>query len=212
MIPLIIGFNPRQHPFHAHRCQSFIRANADQAETRIIAFANHAVKQRLHPDHRGGGRQQLADLAFHRAARSFGHTHSHARLKRAAGVGDFGQDYGYHGRPICTGALASIQHGKLRIKRRVMAAKNVSRIRGKAVCRAQQRLAFYRQIRARRAKQITGRNCQVRHITKAQRPVSKGQIEINPFGQEIFNQERARGQRIRLKIGEQVQPPYPARR
>ena len=73
---------------HFHRGCVFIRTNAHQAKARLGILGHHAVKHRLHADHRGTGGQGFRHLTLHRTARSFGYAGDKDSLERTQRVFD----------------------------------------------------------------------------------------------------------------------------
>ena len=71
--------------------------------------------------------------------------------------------------------------------------------------------AIHVEPRPRRPEQIAGIDQHGRGAFGLQGTVRQCQVEIQPLGQEILDQQIRCGKRRRIRIGEQLQPPGPAR-
>ena len=211
LIPLVMRFDPGQVPMHLHRCRLGIRADADQVEPRLVALGHHIGKQRLDADHRGGRGQQPRDAAFHRTARAFGNPGDKQRLQRALGVIGGGQ--GDVNRRLPRGIGAEIRKGlHLRAEGCVIFAKDIARPAVQRFCRAQQHFPLDGKIGPRCAKQVPGVNVQDGRIPQPDRRVGQSQLEVDAFGQEIFDQKCRADQRRRFQIAKNLHLPGAARR
>ena len=73
---------------HLHRGGFGIGAHTHQAKARLGILGHHAVKHRLHADHRGTGGQGFRHLTLHWTARSFGYAGDKDSLERTQRVFD----------------------------------------------------------------------------------------------------------------------------
>ena len=122
----------------------------------------------------------------------------------------FGQGQGHLRQSIGIGAAARIQTDNAGLKRFVIAAKGVARELLQPGACGQHHLALDRQIGGGGAEQIFGRNPHHRHIGQ-RHGFGQGQDKVDPFGQEILDQNLRAGQRYIIDIGINIDSPSPTR-
>ena len=212
LVPLVIVFHAADRPLHRQTHQRLAGINCDDLETRLAALWGNPVEQRFHPDHRFQRRDCLGHRPLYRPARAFGYAHCHSRLQRAMWVLDLRQ--GDRDRRIARLIRrAALQRGHLRAERLVVASKDIAGERFQTLGGAKQDLTLDGQPCAGGTEQILRRDCQIdrRILPDQQRRIGQRQVEVDPFWQEVLDQEGPGCQRRGFQVREHLQPPDAAR-
>ena len=210
-VPLITRLDPVQNPMHLGRHRRSIGPQRDQREPRLGILGQIAVEHRLDADNWIGGQHEPGFGALDRTARAFLHPHGKPRLERTGtALARIGQGRGDQGRAAHIGLLG-VEHHRRRIEGLIVAREGVTRETGQVLGRRQPHLALGLKARARRAEEIARGEVDLRNVTRRQNAIGQGQVEVDPLGQKILDQQFGRGERRRLRIGENIEPPGAAR-
>ncbi len=214
LIPLVMRLQPVDGPFDLHRHRFQRRIQRDELEPGTAVFRHLAiVEHRLDADHRRGRRHRRGDLPLDRPPRAFGDADIDPRLQRARHrIVELREGDRHFGLAVLVGAGARIERVVARRNRLVVAAEHIARPGVEAVLGRQPHLTLDGQIRPRRTEQVAGVDGQGRRLVERQHALGQAEVEVDAFGQEILDQHPFAGQRRRVRIAQQIQPPGAARR
>ncbi len=214
LIELVVGFDAQQFVVQAlRRDRGAVGRNDHDVERRAGAVGQRAAReQRLDADHVAARRDRQRDLVLDGTAARLRHAHRDAGFERVRARRQL-VDIDVEGR------LAGVVGGRQIVQRLLhggdVFAVEAELIAGKAGALGRHgdiHVAFEIEARGRRAIEEAAGKVDGGRIGFGDRPARRRQIEFDPLGHVVLDQERGLADRRALRVGEDVHVPGAGRR
>ncbi len=213
-VPLILGLDLEQLVAKARLCERRPVGRCDHhVEGRVLAFAERAAREQgLDADHRRGRDHRQRQLAFDRAATGLGHAHDHLRRERTRGRRLLLERHSETRFAVLVGIRQAFERlaGGFHL---LVGESELVAGKARPLGRGRNRdLAFELKPRGRRAVKVMSVDGDLGRARAGQALGLGGELEFEPVGDIVLDQEGRLAHRRAFRIGEGAHAPGAGRR